>query len=104
MRWPGGRQRRQQRHECCRPPGWRRGGDMPACGQLLRHLTTGFGQPCGVRWTPPGCPHLPVTVLCVAEAGRELFAIVVEINLPEGLSSGDEDQATASPPWSSTPR
>ena len=32
---------------------------MPACGQLLRHLTTGFGQPCGVRWTPPGCPHHP---------------------------------------------
>jgi hypothetical protein len=32
---------------------------MPVCGQLLRHLTTDFGQPCGVRWTPPGCPHPP---------------------------------------------
>src|SRR6266567_8847242 len=37
----------------------RRGGDKPACGQLLRHLTTGFGQPYGVRWTPPGCPLAP---------------------------------------------
>src|SRR5438128_10381373 len=37
----------------------RRGGDKPACGQLLRHLTTGFGQLCGVRWTPPGCPLAP---------------------------------------------
>src|SRR5712691_13063359 len=35
------------------------GGDKPACGQLLRHLTTGFGQPYGVRWTPPGCPLAP---------------------------------------------
>ncbi len=32
---------------------------MPACGQLLRHLTTGFGQAYGVRWTPPACPHPP---------------------------------------------
>src|SRR5258708_13839147 len=35
------------------------GGDKPACGQLLWHLTTGFGQPYGVRWTPPGCPLAP---------------------------------------------
>src|SRR5712691_7470916 len=33
----------------------RQGGDKPACGQL----TTGFGQPYGVRWTPPGCPLAP---------------------------------------------
>jgi hypothetical protein len=40
------------------PPAGRRGGDKPACGQLLRHLTTGFGQPCGIRW-PLQVDHLP---------------------------------------------
>src|SRR5713101_895300 len=44
-------------HTCSRHQ--RGGGEMPACGQLLRHLTTGFGQPCGVRWTPPACPLAP---------------------------------------------
>jgi len=42
------------------PPGRRRGGDMPVCGRLLRHLTTRFGQPCGVGWIPPGCPTCPL--------------------------------------------
>src|SRR6266853_2853548 len=44
-------------HTCSRHQ--RVGGEMPACGQLLRHLTTGFGQPCGVRWTPSACPLAP---------------------------------------------
>ena len=41
-----------------RPPGRRRVGDMPACGQLLRHLTTGFGQPAG-SVGPLQVAHLP---------------------------------------------
>src|SRR6266851_3241695 len=53
------RPHRRGGHARCSPPCRRRGGDKPACGQLLRHLTTGFGQPYGVRWTPPGCPLAP---------------------------------------------
>src|SRR3954451_19647196 len=75
--------------------------------QQPRNWYPGICQVCG-RPTHDGdyvCPRPIANVDNDPEARLvELFAIVVEINLPEGLSSGDEDQATASPPWSSTPR